>query len=107
MRLRVRLVSAMMTAGVLASPAWADPFFFTTGNADGRLGALSQTESSGKFQTETADDFFLTQTTVINGATITGLLTVPSAKINNVEIELYHVFSLDSDVARTSGAPAF
>jgi hypothetical protein len=107
MRSRVSLVSAMITAGVLATPSWADPFFFTTGNADGRLGALSQSESSGRFQTETADDFTLTETTVISGATIAGLITVPSANINNVEIELYHVFPLDSDVGRTSGAPTF
>ena len=107
MRMRLSLVSAMITAGVLATPAWASPFAFTTGNADGRLGALSQSESSGQFATETADDFFLTETTVISGATITGLMTVPSANISNVEIEMYHVFSLDSDVARTSGAPTF
>jgi hypothetical protein len=97
----------MITAGVLATPAWASPFAFTTGNADGRLGALSQSESSGRFATETADDFFLTEATVINGATITGLMTAPSANISNVEIEMYHVFSLDSNVARTSGAPTF
>ena len=107
MKSRVSLVSAMITAGVLATPTWADPFSFTTGNTDGRLGALSQTERSGTFQTETADDFFFTETTVISGATITGLLTVPSAHINNIEVELYHVFSLDSDVVRTSGAPTF
>ena len=107
MRMRVSLVSAMITAGVLATPAWASPFAFTTGNADGRLGALSQSESSGNFATETADDFFLTETTVISGATITGLMTAPSANISNVEIEMYHVFSLDSNVARTSGAPTF
>ena len=75
MRLRVSLVSAMITAGVwLATPALAGTFFFTTGNADGRLGALSRSESSGKLETETADDFILTETTVINGATITGLI---------------------------------
>src|SRR6266581_6445963 len=102
MRMRLSLVSAMITAGVLAAPAWAAPFSFTTGNPDGRLGALSQTESSGNFATETADDFFLTETTVIKGATITGLKTAPSA-ITNVEVEVYHVFSLDSNVGRTSG----
>jgi len=105
--MRLSLVSAMITAGVLATPALASPFSFTTGNADGRLGALSQSEASGKFATETADDFFLTETTVISGATITGLMTAPSANISNVEIEMYHVFSLDSNVARTSGAPTF
>ena len=107
MRLRASLVSAMITAGLLTSPAWAAPFFFTTGNADGRLGALSRSESPNKIETETADDFFLTETTVITGATITGLMTAPSANISNVEIEMYHVFSLDSNVARTSGAPTF
>src|SRR5260370_11848513 len=107
MRMRLSLVSAMITAGVLATPALARPFSFTTGNADGRLGALSQSEGSGKFATETADDFFLTETTVISGATITGLMTAPSANISNVENEMYHVFSLDSNVARTSGAPTF
>jgi hypothetical protein len=97
MRLRVSLVSAMITAGVwLATPAWAGPFFFTTGNADGRLGALSRSESPGKLETETADDFILTESTVINGATITGLINAPLANITNVEVELYHVFPLDS-----------
>jgi hypothetical protein len=78
-------------------PAWAGPFFVTTGNTDGKLGALSRSESAGKVETETADDFILTETTVINGATITGLvINAPAAKITNVEVELYHVFPLDS-----------
>src|SRR5580765_3379659 len=96
MRLRASLVSAMITAGLLTTPAWADPFFFTTGAADGRLGALSRSESPGKVETETADDFTLTETTVINGATITGLINAPLANITNVEVELYHKFPLDS-----------
>src|SRR6266480_985806 len=96
MRLRTSLTAAMITAGVLATPAWAGPFFFTTGNADGRLGALSRSESPGKVETETADDFILTETTVISGATITGIINTPLANIGNVEVELYHKFPLDS-----------
>src|SRR5947199_6193728 len=96
MKLRVGLVSAMITAGVLAAPASAETFFFTSGTPDGRLGALSRSESAGKLETETADDFILTQTTVINGATITGLINAPLANIRNVEVEVYHVFPLDS-----------
>src|SRR5437660_1740666 len=97
MRLRVSLTVALFTAGAwLATPAWAAPFFFTTGNADAKLGALSRSESPGKLETETADDFVLTETTVINGATITGLINAPLANITNVEVELYHVFPLDS-----------
>ena len=97
MRLRVSLTAVLFAAGAwLATSAWADPFFFTTGNADGRLGALSRSESPGKLETETADDFILTETTVIRGATITGLINAPLANITNVEVELYHVFPLDS-----------
>jgi len=100
MRLRTSLAAAMVTAGVLATPAWAGTFSFTTGNTDGLLGALSRSESTGKIETETADDFILTETTVINAATITGLITAPLANISNVEVELYHVFPLDSDTLR-------
>ncbi len=87
------------TAVWLATPACAAPFFFSTGNPDGRLGALSRPPSVGELETETADDFILTDTTVIRGATISGLLTSGAAPsdIGNVEVELYHVFPLDSN----------
>lgn len=69
-----------------------------TGNTDGKLGALSRRPAANKAETETADDFFLKQTTVLTGATITGLVfpAAPLANIANVEVELYHVFPLDS-----------
>ena len=108
MKLQVSLIAATLTLGVwLATPAWAQTFSFSTGNPDGRLGALS--ERSSPVETETADDFVLTQTTFISRATITGLipLNAPLTNINNVEVELYHVFPLDSNVGRTSGPPTF
>jgi hypothetical protein len=82
------------------SPASADtvPFFFSTGNPDGLIAALSRVASPGKLETETADDFVTTAPTVINSATFVGLLpsgTPPSA-VTQVEIELYHVFPIDS-----------
>jgi len=92
----------------LAEPAWAEHFFFSTGNPDGRLGALSRRPSPGKIETETADDFALTETTVISQAVITGLIvpnTIPLASISQVEVELYHVFPLDSDTTRTIHVP--
>jgi hypothetical protein len=69
-----------------------------TGNPDGKLGALSRRPSANKLETETADDFVLKQTTVISGATITGLLSpaTPLENITNVEVEIYHVFPEDS-----------
>ena len=73
-------------------------FIVSTGNPDGKLGALSRRPSPGKLETETADDFVLSQTTVISGATIVGLISpaTPLANITNVEVELYHVFPRDS-----------
>jgi len=104
------LVAAAVITGMwLATPAWADPFFFSTGSPDGLLGALSQPPDSGQLETETADDFILTETTSIAQATITGLIPsgAPLANVSNVEIEVYHRFPEDSDVGRTSGAPMF
>jgi hypothetical protein len=82
----------------LATPLWAAPFFFATGSPNGLLGALSRRPSAGKVETETADDFALQVPTVITRATIFGLLPAgtPLDTIKDVEIEVYHVFPLDS-----------
>jgi hypothetical protein len=82
----------------VATSLWAGPFSFTTGVPDGRLGALSRRASPGKVETETADDFILQQTTVISQAKIIGLVPLGAAlgDIKEVEIEVYHVFPLDS-----------
>src|SRR5262245_29362842 len=110
MTFRRGLVAATMTAVVwCATPAAATLFVFSTNAPDGLLGALSRRPSTGKLETETADDFILTQPTFISEATIVGLvpLGTPLANITNVEVELYHVFPKDSDVGRTSGPPTF
>ncbi len=93
------VAAATVIAGMwLTMPAWADPFFFTTGAPDGRLGTLSQPAKAGSLETETADDFILSETTVITQATINGLIPpgTPLGNISNVEIEIYHVFPEDS-----------
>ena len=99
MKLRVWSVTITLIAGVwLATAAYADPFSFSTGNPDGRLGALSRRPSPDKIETETADDFILADTTAIDRATIVGLIPsgTPVSAITNVEVELYHVFPTDS-----------
>jgi hypothetical protein len=80
------------------TPAAADTFSFSTGDPDGLIATLSRTASPGKLETETADDFVTTAPTVINSATFTGLLPsgTPLSAVNQVEIELYHVFPIDS-----------
>jgi hypothetical protein len=106
---RMRLIGALLTLGVsLATPAWAASFTMTPGAADGKMGALTRRPSAGKIETETADDFNLQQTTVIKSATITGLIPTgaPLTNIVNVEVEIYHVFSVDSDTLRTIKVPS-
>jgi hypothetical protein len=76
----------------------AIPFFFSTGSPDGKIATLSRTASTGKLETETADDFVTTAATNITDATFTGLLVggATPADVRDVEIELYHVFPVDS-----------
>jgi hypothetical protein len=87
------------TASIIcAVPAYADPFSFSTGAPDGKIATLSRTASTGKLETETADDFVTTAPTTITNATFTGLLVggATIANVRDVEIELYHVFPIDS-----------
>jgi hypothetical protein len=99
MRLAIRLRAVFGLVFALSARASAEPYFFSTGNPDGLIATLSRTASPGKLETETADDFVTTApTTVITNATFIGLLVggATPANINDVEIELYHVFPIDS-----------
>jgi len=101
-------LSALAVAALASTPAVADPFFFSTGNVDGQLGALSRRPSPGKIETETADDFVLQETTAITKATITGLISAgtPLESISNIEVELYHIFPLDSADPPSGNVPS-
>lgn len=96
-------------AALWATLASATPFFFSTGDPDGKIATASRPSSAGKFEIESADDFALASTTAIQSATFTGLLTGPTpiASIGEVRVEIYRVFPADSDVGRTSGPPTF
>jgi hypothetical protein len=97
-RLIISCIATVSVAILIAMPAAADPFTFSTGNPDGLIATLSRVASAGKLETETADDFVTTQATVINSATFTGLLPLgmPLSAVSQVEVELYHVFPIDS-----------
>src|SRR6476659_4543996 len=105
----VNLTGATLAFGIwVAMPAWAATFSFTTGNPDGLMGAVSRRASPGKLETETADDFTLDQTTVISRATIVGLVP-PGAlpqDIKEVEVEVYHIFPLDSAIPPSGKVPS-
>lgn len=99
-------VSAIMAGG--ASPAAAAPFTFSTGGVTSQIATASRPGPSfgPNQETETGDDFILPSQTRINSASFTGLLP-QGASVSNVIAEIYRVFPNDSDVGRTSGAPAF
>src|SRR6478736_1341458 len=105
----VNLTGATLAFGIwVAMPAWAATFSFTTGNPDGLMGAASRRASPGKLETETADDFTLDQTTVINQAIIFGLAPsgTQTQDIKQVEVEVYHVFPLDSAMPPSGKVPS-
>src|SRR5215469_9844665 len=83
-----------------AWPAAADVFFFSTGNPDGKIATLSRPAEPGLLETETADDFVVTQTTAITSATFTGLVTNVGS-VGAVSVAIYQVFPEDSDPTRT------
>src|SRR5437773_9839936 len=99
------LAICLSLSALLSLPprASASSFSFSTGAPDGLIGTLSRPASAGLIQTETADDFVLNPCVLINEATFTGLLPLgaPLSSINRVEIEIYHVFPVDSDTNRT------
>jgi hypothetical protein len=104
-----RLCGFLSLAALLVVPAAAGPisFNFSTGSPDGLIGTLSRPASPGNPQTETADDFVLGQPVLINQATFTGLLPTgaPLTSINDVEIEMYNVFPLDSTNPPSGNVP--
>jgi hypothetical protein len=82
----------------------ATPFFFTTGDPDGKIATATRPDASGKFEIESADDFVLTSGTTLTSATFTGLIPAGSS-VNNVVVEVYRVFPNDSDTVRTPNVP--
>jgi len=93
-----RFLAVTALAGMLALPAAANSFFFTTGSPDGKIATLSRVSSPGKIQTETADDFILGKQTALTQATFIGLIPTGSSlnSVSQVEIEFDHLFPQDS-----------
>jgi hypothetical protein len=111
--MKSRFLIVLSLAALLAIPAAADAFFFTTGTPDGQMATLSRVGSTGKVQTETADDFILGHQTRLNQATFIGLIPTGSSlsSVSQVEIEFYHLFPNDSGafdgrVATRNNSPA-
>jgi hypothetical protein len=71
---------------------------FSTGSPDGKIATLSRLPGAGLLETETADDFILGQPALVTNATFVGLLPTGASltSVQDIEIELYHVFPVDS-----------
>ena len=105
MRMQCLLIGSIATVGVaifLVTTAAAGPVtLFSTGSPDGKIATLSRPPGAvGLLETETADDFILGRSALISGATFTGLVPLGTSfsalQAAAVEIELYHVFPVDS-----------
>jgi hypothetical protein len=92
--------SAVAFALLSATSAGATAFSFSTGNPDGLMAMGARGPNS---QIEAADDFITTVPITITSATFRGLITsgVPLSNLTEVNIDLYHVFPIDSDTSRT------
>jgi hypothetical protein len=109
MRLITRWLSTLALALGLGAPVFAQPFFFTTGDPDGRIGVATHVASADgtKIEVEAADDFILNNQTLIYGAVITGVMppNFTLADIGTIQVEIYRVFPNDSDTTRTPNVP--
>ena len=81
--LKARTGIAALTFGavVMPLPAAADAFMFSTGSPDGRIATLSRPNlGPGLIETETADDFILSQQTSLTQGTSVSYthLTLPT-----------------------------
>jgi PEP-CTERM motif len=103
-----RFVVPLALIGLLPAVAAAaeTPFFFSTGDPDGKIATATRPDTGAPFEIESADDFVLTQSTSITSATFTGLMPV-GASAEDVVVEIYRVFPKESDTSRTSGLPTF
>ncbi len=99
--------AAVLLAAMLAGPAAiAAPFTFSSGAPDGQIGTLAQQgfDANGGGEVETADDFVLTQQTLLTGGSFTGLV-VGDGDLSNVIVEFYRVFPGDSQLPPSGRVP--
>jgi len=92
------LLTVVLALLLLTTPVTAAPFFFSTGDPDGKMATASRPDIPSGTEIESADDFILASHTKITSATFTGLLPTgaPLGNITDVVVEIYRVFPKDS-----------
>jgi len=90
-------ISIVFFLAAVHSSVQAEPFFFSTGNPDGQMAAASRPSGSA-IEIEAADDFELPLQASIHVASFTGLVPAGTtvSDLNDIVVEIYRVFPLDS-----------
>jgi hypothetical protein len=103
-----KLQWVMLAGGMLLGiPARGD-IIYNNLTPNNSMAMASRAGSPGVFEIEAADDFLLGSPTIINSASLVGLLVSPTGtptSVSNVTIEMYRVFPADSNTARTPNVP--
>jgi hypothetical protein len=107
-RSKLHLV-AVGVACFCASSAFAGPIVYNNLTPNNQIAIASRPDAGGSFEIETGDDFSLDAHTLITSASFIGLI-VPGANggafsISDIVAEMYRVFPLDSNIARTPNVP--
>jgi hypothetical protein len=104
---RAITLSMLSAVGLASGLAQAQVFSFNTGNPDGRMAAATRPESTGSIEIECADDFLLTNEVRLTSASFVGLIPAGAGveTVQQVVVEIYRVFPLDSDTARVQHVP--
>lgn len=100
--MKVLWLGAFLLAGLQAGT------IVNTGNVDGRMAMASRPGSSGVTEIEAADDFLLNTggaLTMINSGAFTGLITGSTPSIQDVVVEIYRIFPVDSTNPPSGNVP--
>ena len=106
------LASSLCALLLIAPQASAATFSFSTGNPDGLMATAARPGPTNGVdqETESGDDFILTNEVQITSASFTGLVPLGvdvtnDISISQVIVEIYRVFPQDSDTNRTIHVP--
>jgi hypothetical protein len=106
-RLGFSCVMALGAVVILAGSAFGSPIVYNNLTPNNLMAVATRPDSPGVFEIEAGDDFFLGSQTSITSATFVGLLVpgVGGGTISEIVAEMYRVFPLDSNTARTPNVP--
>ena len=106
--MRTSMIGVCGLVAFVSASGYAASYSFSAGNPDGRMATASRPSAPGKIEIESADDFILTSTTLINQATVIGLLPSGAQLSSAIEVvaKIYRVFPADSTNPPSGNVPS-